>query len=416
TSGLHEPSPIEARRVYQFFRVPWSSPRGSLHNRLSSAWKPTGIANTGLTSGQYTNFTFQTSPENFITGITQDSDASIAEPNPAAQTVAFNNLNETTKVSGQGYSYDANGNLLSDGERTYAWDGENRLVGTTYVSQAGKQTRFVYDGIGRRIEIDEIPAGGGNTVTFKYVWCGNRLCQARDAAYAPKQGYFTEGEFKIGTNDPLLFYGIDHIGSVRRVFQSATNAPAYDYDPWGVTVQTGPALTDYGFAGMFSHSESGLGLTWFRAYNANVGRWISRDPLGEGTSHTFNLYSYAKNAPVVYADRDGQISILPWLLRHQAPQPSLGMCPLPDDLSSQDPLGDLLGSDSAMAPPRGYWPLDTGAAEWGRRNGVPTREAKDKAHRAKQKDKGKARDDYGVDPGTGDIANPEGEVIGNLDD
>ena len=31
TSGLHEPSPIEARRVYQFFRVPWSSPTGSLY-------------------------------------------------------------------------------------------------------------------------------------------------------------------------------------------------------------------------------------------------------------------------------------------------------------------------------------------------------------------------------------------------
>ena len=34
TSGLHEPSPIEARRVYQFLRVPWSSPRGSLQNAL----------------------------------------------------------------------------------------------------------------------------------------------------------------------------------------------------------------------------------------------------------------------------------------------------------------------------------------------------------------------------------------------
>lgn len=41
TSGLHEPSSIEARRVYQFFRDPWSSPKGSLQNRLSSAWKPT---------------------------------------------------------------------------------------------------------------------------------------------------------------------------------------------------------------------------------------------------------------------------------------------------------------------------------------------------------------------------------------
>ncbi|WP_210304683.1 hypothetical protein, partial [Aliirhizobium cellulosilyticum] len=41
TSGLHEPSPIKARRVYQFFPVLWSSPRGSLHYRVSSQWQST---------------------------------------------------------------------------------------------------------------------------------------------------------------------------------------------------------------------------------------------------------------------------------------------------------------------------------------------------------------------------------------
>jgi transcriptional regulator GlxA family with amidase domain len=46
TSGLHEPSPIEPRRVYQFFRIPWSSPRSSLHNRLSSTWKQTDTGST----------------------------------------------------------------------------------------------------------------------------------------------------------------------------------------------------------------------------------------------------------------------------------------------------------------------------------------------------------------------------------
>ncbi|NLR98074.1 helix-turn-helix transcriptional regulator [Rhizobium sp. P38BS-XIX] len=57
TSGLHEPSPIEARRVYQFFRVPWSSPRGSLQSRVSSQRKSTNdlyhhsTARKSVTSG-----------------------------------------------------------------------------------------------------------------------------------------------------------------------------------------------------------------------------------------------------------------------------------------------------------------------------------------------------------------------------
>jgi hypothetical protein len=35
-SGFHEPSPFKAHRAYQFFRVPWSSPGGSLQRRVKS--------------------------------------------------------------------------------------------------------------------------------------------------------------------------------------------------------------------------------------------------------------------------------------------------------------------------------------------------------------------------------------------
>jgi YD repeat-containing protein len=44
-------------------------------------------------------------------------------------------------------SYDADGNLLSDGQRNYAWDAENRLVGISYPGQPGKATAFAYDGL-----------------------------------------------------------------------------------------------------------------------------------------------------------------------------------------------------------------------------------------------------------------------------
>ncbi|TWB45575.1 RHS repeat-associated protein [Rhizobium sp. ERR 922] len=318
-------------------KTTWSYLDNAHDRRLS------GIANTGLTSGQYTNFTFQSSPENFISGITQDSDTSVADPSPAMQAVSFNNLNEITQASGQGYSYDANGNLLSDGERAYSWDAENRLIGITYPLQSGKLTKFAYDGRGRRIEIDDTPAGGGSAVTSKYIWCGSKLCQARDAAYSPKQSYFTEGEFKVGAANPALFYGIDQVGSVRRVFQSATAAPAYDYDPWGVALQTAPTLTDFGFAGTFSHFESRLTLTRVRAYNPKVGRWVSRDPLGEGASQSLNLYSYVENSPLANTDPSGQISILPpWLLL-PSPGPNLGACPVPNNFP--DLSGPLFNQD-----------------------------------------------------------------------
>ena len=69
----------------------------------------------------------------------------------------------------QALTFDANGNLTSDGPRTYAWDAENRLVGITYPGNPGKATAFTYDGLGRRGSADPAPSKQGahpnNTAT-----------------------------------------------------------------------------------------------------------------------------------------------------------------------------------------------------------------------------------------------------------
>ena len=41
---------------------------------------------------------------------------------------AVNGLNPYTTVGGTGFSYDANGNLTSDGVNSYTYDVENRLI------------------------------------------------------------------------------------------------------------------------------------------------------------------------------------------------------------------------------------------------------------------------------------------------
>jgi hypothetical protein len=81
-----------------------------------------GIANTGLAAGQYSNYTFTTTPENFISGITETSDAPSVYPAAGTQTASYNNLNQLTSLSGQALSFDAAGNLTSDGQRSYTWD------------------------------------------------------------------------------------------------------------------------------------------------------------------------------------------------------------------------------------------------------------------------------------------------------
>jgi RHS repeat-associated protein len=86
------------------------------------------------------------------------------------------------------------------------------------------------------------------------------------------------------------------------VFASPTSAPAYAYDPYGVPLQTTAPLTDFGYAGLINEPDSGLGLATYRAYDPRVGRWISRDPIGERGSAAGNLYVYVGANPVGRTD------------------------------------------------------------------------------------------------------------------
>ena len=94
-------------------------------------------------------------------------------------------------------------------------------------------------------------------------------------------------------------------GSIREMTdQTGSIVRQYGYDPWGnVTVLQGSGPeSDFGFAGMYQHGRSGLNLTMYRAYSPVLGRWLSRDPLGELISP--NLYGYGGryNNPISFVD------------------------------------------------------------------------------------------------------------------
>jgi RHS repeat-associated protein len=301
----------------------WSYLANSGDRRLA------GINNVGLSSSQYSNYQFATTPENLITAITETSDASAVYPAPLTQTASYNNLNQLTNLSGQALTFDADGNILSDGQRNFSWDAENRLVGITYPGQPGKQTALAYDGLGRRTAILSTPAGGGGAVTVSYIWCGTRLCQAQNASTSTTREYLAEGEIVSGTPSQTYYYGLDQIGSVRRVFASTSSAPAYSYDAYGNALQSMPGLADFDYARMFYNADSGLYLTQYRAYDPIAGRWLSRDPLGEygnqmipqmptkywpqginigavDWSSNLNLYGYVGGNPISLYDPNGK--------------------------------------------------------------------------------------------------------------
>jgi RHS repeat-associated protein len=118
--------------------------------------------------------------------------------------------------------------------------------------------------------------------------------------------YFGAGVQEVLANATTnLLYSRDHLGSVREVTDANGALVArYDYDAWGRQTQTlGTYKADWGYAGYFVHQASRLNLTWFRAYDPDLGRWVSRDPIEEEGG--LNLYGYVGNNPINYFDPSG---------------------------------------------------------------------------------------------------------------
>jgi RHS repeat-associated protein len=79
---------------------------------------------------------------------------------------------------------------------------------------------------------------------------------------------------------------------------------SYAYDAWGARTRLmGDLDTRASYAGYRLHAGSGLSLTWFRAYDVRLGRWLSRDPIGDAGG--LNLYEYVGNGPVNWMDSLG---------------------------------------------------------------------------------------------------------------
>jgi RHS repeat-associated protein len=206
------------------------------------------------------------------------------------QVVATNNgVTETL-------TYDLNGNLTSvvstTSTNTYQWDAANRLVSIT---NGANQSLFAYDGLGRRAQDIELQNGTAVS-TNKFLWDGQGLCEERDNIGGTIiKRFFGEGEQISGTN---YYFTGDHLGSIREMVNSSGVIQArYSYDPYGrITQISGSLSADFGYAGMYYHAPSGLNLTLYRAYDADLGRWPNRDPIQEDGG--LNLYDYVGNNPI----------------------------------------------------------------------------------------------------------------------
>ncbi|MBO4544738.1 MAG: hypothetical protein J5773_03025, partial [Verrucomicrobia bacterium] len=83
------------------------------------------IKESGLRGRRYTAAGTQISGRQFA--YDQDEIGNRISVNSSTSYTA-NNVNQYTAINSQNLTYDTDGNMLSDGNWTYTWDGENRLT------------------------------------------------------------------------------------------------------------------------------------------------------------------------------------------------------------------------------------------------------------------------------------------------
>ncbi len=173
-----------------------------------------------------------------------------------------------------------------------------------------QSSEFTYDGLNRRVKVVE-KTGATVTSQPRYLWHGMAIAEERDASNVVTRRFFAEGEQVVSAPAVNRCYERDHLGSVQAV-RDATGAvrARYDCDPYEVRRKlSGDLEAAFGYTGHWQHAPSGLALAPYRAYDPEMGRWLSRDPIGEKGG--LNLYGYVGNDPVNGIDPLGLLQLDP---------------------------------------------------------------------------------------------------------
>ena len=230
------------------------------------------------------------------------------------------------------YQYDANGNLTNDSRFAYSWNDENRLIEVRTAGSGSFVMECRYDGQGRRRE--RVTHADGIATTNRYVYHGWAVLAVRDGQDDLLETY-THGVDLSGSiggaggiggilsmtqvsdlNPQPFFYHYDAQGNVINVTDEAEQPVAtYTYSPFGIVLaKTGSFDSRYQFSTKEYDSTVGLNYYGYRYYSPQLGRWPSRDPLGEKGG--MNLHGFVRNATTVAFDLYGllgRVVVAPFL-------------------------------------------------------------------------------------------------------
>ena len=200
------------------------------------------------------------------------------------------------RITDPGYSYDANGNMTTDGVNALVYAAENRMV-----SSSG--STYGYDGNSLRV----VKTSGGTTTV--YVFDRQKvIAEYVNGVLGEEYIYLGKDLLAAYAGATLIYYHRDHL-SVRTITDgtSGTVVGQQAHYPYAETWYATGTTTDYRFTSYKRDAESGNDYAVFR-YDVNrLGRFASPDPIAGSFAvpQSLNRYGYVAGDPVNRIDPAG---------------------------------------------------------------------------------------------------------------
>jgi RHS repeat-associated protein len=223
-----------------------------------------------------------------------------------------NRLGAMSGALTRSYTYDAVGNTLTTGATVHTYNQANRMKTSRLVGNG--DTTYVYNALGQRVK----KSGGviASPIYFVYDEAGH-LVGDYDSAGNLIQETVWLGDIPIATLRPnggnvdVFYVHTDQLNTPRKVTRPSDNEMRWRWDPTpfgeGAPDQNpasiGTFVYSLRFPGQQFDVESGLNYNYFRDYDPAVGGYVESDPIG--LRGGMNTYAYVHNQPLQLIDPRG---------------------------------------------------------------------------------------------------------------
>ena len=187
---------------------------------------------------------------------------------------------------------------IKNGATTVASYSYDALTRRTITTTASGDRHFYYDNQWRALE-ERVTSGSTTTIDRQYVWSPfNRWNLIRAFSNSLEENYYVLKDYL----DPVAIIDSDAMVQERYSYDAfgAVNIMDADFEPRMSSVCDWNFL----FHAEFKDLDTGLYNYGYRYYHTNLGRWLSRDPIGEEGG--LNLYGFVGNNGIMNLDVLGE--------------------------------------------------------------------------------------------------------------